>query len=58
LSESPAYELNELAEIDVERGVDQALARQVAQQLMGKDALTAHARDELGISKITNARPV
>ena len=58
LSENPEFELNELAEIYVERGVDQALARQVAQQLMAKDALTAHARDELGISKITKARPV
>jgi VIT1/CCC1 family predicted Fe2+/Mn2+ transporter len=58
LSENPAYELNELTEIYVERGVDQALARQVAQQLMVKDALAAHARDELGISKITTARPV
>jgi len=58
LSENPAYELNELTEIYVKRGVDQALARQVAQQLMVKDALAAHARDELGISKITTARPV
>jgi VIT1/CCC1 family predicted Fe2+/Mn2+ transporter len=58
LSENPAYELNELTEIYVERGVDQALARQLAQQLMAKDALAAHARDELGISKITTARPV
>jgi VIT1/CCC1 family predicted Fe2+/Mn2+ transporter len=58
LSENPAYELNELAEIYVKRGVDQVLARQVAQQLMVKDALTAHARDELGISEITTARPV
>src|ERR1700686_628792 len=58
LSENPAYELNELAEIYVKRGVDQALARQVAQQLMAKDALGAHARDELGISEHTTARPV
>ena len=58
LSNNPAYELNELAEIYVKRGVDQALARQVAQQLMAKDALTAHARDELGISEISTARPV
>ena len=36
----------------------QAIARQVAQQLMAKDALAAHARDELGISEITTARPV
>lgn len=58
LSESPAFELDELADIYVKRGVDPAVARQVAQQLMAKDALTAHARDELGISEITTARPV
>ena len=58
LSENPAFELDELAEIYVKRGVDQVLARQVAQQLMAKDALGAHARDELGISKTTTARPV
>lgn len=58
LSANPAYELNELAEIYVKRGVDQGLARQVAQQLIAKDALGAHARDELGISEITTARPV
>jgi VIT1/CCC1 family predicted Fe2+/Mn2+ transporter len=58
LSENPAFELNEPAHIYVKRGVDQTLAREVAQQLMAKDALTAHARDELGISEITTARPV
>jgi VIT1/CCC1 family predicted Fe2+/Mn2+ transporter len=58
LSENPEFELDELADIYVKRGVDRALARQVAQQLMAKDALTAHARDELGISEITTARPV
>jgi VIT1/CCC1 family predicted Fe2+/Mn2+ transporter len=58
LRESPGFELDELAEIYVKRGVDQALARQVAQQLMAKDALSAHARDELGISEIAAARPV
>ncbi len=58
LSESPEVELDELADIYVKRGVDQAVARQVAQQLTAKDALTAHARDELGISEITTARPV
>jgi len=58
LSDNPEYELNELAEIYVKRGVDQALARQVAQQLTAKDALGAHARDELGISEHTTARPV
>lgn len=58
LRENPAFELDELAGIYVQRGVDKVLARQVAQQLMAKDALTAHARDELGISEITTARPV
>ncbi len=56
--ENPEFELDELAAIYVERGVDQRLARQVAQQLMAKDALGAHARDELGMSEITTARPV
>ena len=58
LSENPEFELDELAEIYVKRGVDRDLARQVAQQLMAKDALSAHAHDELGISDITTARPV
>jgi VIT1/CCC1 family predicted Fe2+/Mn2+ transporter len=58
LSENVEFELDELAEIYVKRGVDRGLARQVAQQLMAKDALGAHARDELGISEITTARPV
>jgi len=56
--ENPEFELDELAAIYVERGVDHGLARQVAQQLMAKDALGAHARDELGMSEITTARPV
>jgi VIT1/CCC1 family predicted Fe2+/Mn2+ transporter len=42
-------------QIYIKRGLEPALARQVAQQLMAKDALTAHARDELGISEITTA---
>jgi VIT1/CCC1 family predicted Fe2+/Mn2+ transporter len=58
LNETPEFELDELADIYVKRGVDRDLARQVARQLMAKDALTAHARDELGISEITTARPV
>lgn len=58
LSENVEFEREELAGIYVKRGVDQALARQVAEQLMAKDALGAHARDELGISEITTARPV
>jgi VIT1/CCC1 family predicted Fe2+/Mn2+ transporter len=58
LSENAGLELDELAEIYVKRGVDAALARQVAEQLMTSDALMAHARDELGISEVTTARPV
>lgn len=58
LAEQPAFELDELTGVYVKRGVDEALARQVAQQLMAKDALGAHAHDELGISEITTARPV
>lgn len=58
LRDNPVLELDELAEIYAKRGVDPPLARQVAQQLMAKDALSAHAHDELGISEITAARPV
>jgi VIT1/CCC1 family predicted Fe2+/Mn2+ transporter len=58
LTENPVFELDELADIYVNRGVDPVLARQVAHQLMAKDALTAHARDELGILENTTARPV
>jgi VIT1/CCC1 family predicted Fe2+/Mn2+ transporter len=58
LIEDIGFEHEELADIFVKRGVDQELARQVAEQLMAKDALAAHARDELGISEITTARPV
>ncbi len=54
----PELEHEELAQIYVQRGLDPDLARQVADQLMAKDALGAHARDELGISEITTARPV
>jgi VIT1/CCC1 family predicted Fe2+/Mn2+ transporter len=58
LSEDPEFEKEELAQIYVARGVEPELARQVALQLMTKDALGAHARDELGISEITSARPI
>jgi VIT1/CCC1 family predicted Fe2+/Mn2+ transporter len=51
-------ERNELAAIYVARGLDAALAKQVADQLMAHDALGAHARDELGISKTLSARPI
>ena len=58
LAEDPEFELNELAEIYVGRGVDPALAREVAKQMTAKDALGAHARDELGISPAIRARPL
>jgi VIT1/CCC1 family predicted Fe2+/Mn2+ transporter len=58
LSENIEFEREELAEIYVKRGLDKELAWKVAEQLMAKDALGAHARDELGISEITTARPV
>jgi len=51
-------EHKELAAIYVARGLDPSLAKQVAQQLMAHDALGAHARDELGISKTLRARPI
>ena len=51
-------EREELAEIYVQRGLDAELAKRVADQLMAHDALAAHARDELGISEMTSARPV
>ncbi len=51
-------ERRELSAIYVTRGVDPALARQVADQLMAHDALGAHARDELGLSETLSARPL
>jgi VIT1/CCC1 family predicted Fe2+/Mn2+ transporter len=51
-------EQKELAAIYVARGLDPALAKQVAQQLMVHDAIGAHARDELGISEALRARPI
>lgn len=58
LTDNIEFERNELAAIYVGRGLDESLARQVADQLMAHDALGAHARDELGISELTTARPV
>jgi VIT1/CCC1 family predicted Fe2+/Mn2+ transporter len=58
LADDPVFEREELAQVYVARGVEKGLAREVARQLMVKDALGAHARDELGISEITTARPV
>lgn len=58
LRDNPAFERDELTEIYVGRGVEPALARRVAEQLMAKGALAAHARDELGFSAATAARPL
>lgn len=52
------YEREELAAIYERRGLDPQLSRQVAEQLMAKDALAAHARDELGLSDQHRARPI
>lgn len=58
LVDDPEFEKEELAQVYVARGVEIGLAHQVAEQLMVKDAIGAHARDELGISEIRMARPV
>jgi len=58
LATHPGSELHELASIYVARGVEPALAHEVARQLSEHDALAAHARDELGITREMTARPV
>jgi vacuolar iron transporter family protein len=58
LKSQPKAELQELSQIYVKRGVHPDVALKVAEQLTAKDALGAHARDELGISEITTAQPV
>ena len=58
LAEDPDGELAELTHIYVERGLDHALAAEVAQQLTLRDPLAAHARDELGLSEFLRARPL
>lgn len=58
LSDSPKSEKEELTQIYINRGLERTFAAQVAEQLMAKDALEAHARDELGISEVTTARPI
>ena len=58
LATEPDLEKSELAGIYEARGLTPDLARQVADQLMERDALAAHARDELGLSEITAARPI
>lgn len=58
LQTDPVHELEELTGIYQSRGLDERLAREVASQLMAKDALGAHARDELGITETLRARPL
>lgn len=58
LKRNPNFELNELKQIYIERGLQPELALEVARQLSQHDALHAHARDEIGISEINSARPV
>ena len=58
LESDEEHEREELTAIYVQRGLELALAKQVADQLMAKDALAAHMRDELGISEISSARPI
>lgn len=58
LAASPTAEEDELTTIYAKRGLEVPLARQVAQALMAKNALAAHAKDELGISEYTTARPI
>ena len=54
----PEAELDEFTAIYIGRGVEPTLAREVATQMMAKDALATHQRDELGMSEITAARPI
>ncbi len=58
LAADPVHEHAELAAIYEERGVEPATAAEVARQMMAKDALAAHARDELHLNETTAAQPV
>ncbi|MGZ9060527.1 MAG: VIT1/CCC1 transporter family protein [Allosphingosinicella sp.] len=58
LATDSVAEQEELTQIYVERGLDRETAESVARQLMARDALGAHARDELGILEMTTARPI
>lgn len=58
LAEMPEAELKELTDIYIKRGLTAELAKQVALQLTAHNALEAHARDELGINEITQAKPL
>lgn len=58
LEQMPEVELNELAQVYEDRGIEPSTAMEVAIQLTAHNALEAHARDELGISEITEAKPL
>ncbi|HTI03916.1 MAG TPA: VIT family protein [Gemmatimonadales bacterium] len=58
LHESPEAELEELRRIYIQRGLDADVAARVAEQLTARDALAAHARDELGLTEVHAARPI
>ena len=58
LQDNPVSELDALTRIYISRGIDESLAKQVSVQLMNKDALGTHERDELGISDFTSAQPI
>ncbi len=58
LKDDEAFELQELTDIYIRRGVDAGLAQQVSRQLMAHDALATHAREELGLTEIHAARPI
>lgn len=58
LATDPVHEHEEMTQIYMGRGLDKALAAQVATQLMSHDALGAHARDELGITEMMTAKPM
>jgi VIT1/CCC1 family predicted Fe2+/Mn2+ transporter len=58
LAKHPKRELEELTQIYMQRGLDRPLARQVAEKLTEHDALEAHARDEIGITRTLRARPI
>jgi VIT1/CCC1 family predicted Fe2+/Mn2+ transporter len=58
LRDDPEFELDELTQIYVNRGLSKDMAREVAEKLTAHDALGSHLRDELGISEVTTARPL
>ncbi|WP_319826158.1 VIT family protein [Thalassovita sp.] len=58
LEDDPIYELGELADGLIARGVDRKIAREVALQMTAHDALDAHAREELGLTELASSNPL